>query len=261
MVKGLSVFAEFFAGYEEQYVLIGGVATYLALEDAGLEARATRDLDIVLSVEALTPAFGERMWAFIREGGYAVNQQGPQPRRFYRFREPANPDFPVMLEFFAREPGFAPLAAGAHLTPVPIDEAVESLSAILLDADYYRFIHANKRMLAGVNVVNDRCLIPLKARAWLDLRDRKAAGDDSVDSKHIRKHRGDVLRLAQLLTAGSRVDLADSIARDMQRFTAELAPELDAALMKSLGLLEQPSEEILNLLRATFGLNDDGNTS
>lgn len=259
MVRGLDTFAAFFSGYEEQYVLIGGVATYLALEDAGLEARATKDLDIVLCVEALTPAFGARMWAFIREGGYTVNEQGPEPRCFYRFREPSNPKFPVMLEFFARDPGFAPLAEGAHLTPVPLDETVESLSAILLDEDYYRFIHANKWMLAGVNVVNDHCLIPLKARAWLDLRDRKAAGDDAVDSKHIRKHRGDVLRLTQLLTAGSRVDLAASIAGDMRRFVSELAPELDATLMKSLGLPGQSPEETLNLLRTTFALNDDGN--
>ena len=50
-----------------------------------------------------------------------------------------------MLEFFAREPGGLPLADGAHLTPVPIDAEVVSLSAILLDPDYYGFIHAHTR--------------------------------------------------------------------------------------------------------------------
>jgi hypothetical protein len=253
MVKGLSAFAEFFSGYEEQYVLIGGVATVLALESAGLDARATKDLDIVLCVEALTPEFGGRMWDFIRAGGYAVNEQGPEPRCFYRFRKPSNPDFPSMLEFFAREPGFAPLAEGAHLTPVPIDEAVESLSAILLDEGYYRFIHANKRMLEGVNVVTADCLIPLKARAWLDLRARKARGED-IDSKNISKHRGDVLRLSQLLTPGTRTAVAESIADDLRRFLAEMQPELDAALMKSLGMLGQSPEETVELLRETFEL-------
>ena len=47
MVKGLDRFAEFFAGNEAHYVLIGGVATHLALEDAGLQDRATKDLDIL----------------------------------------------------------------------------------------------------------------------------------------------------------------------------------------------------------------------
>lgn len=255
MVRGLNRFAAYFAGYEDQYVLIGGVATVLALEAAGLDARATKDLDIVLCVEALTPAFGERMWAFIREGGYAINEQGPEPRCFYRFRKPSNPEFPEMLEFFAREPGFAPLADGAHLTPVPIDDAVESLSAILLEDGYYRFIHANKRLLEGVHVVNDRCLIPLKARAWLDLRERKARGEN-VDGKNIIKHRNDVLRLTQLLTPGLKLTLAPSIAADMRRFLTELAPEVEPGLLKSLRLPGAP-EELVALLRDTFGLDDD----
>jgi hypothetical protein len=32
--------------------------------------RATKDLDMVLIVEALTPAFGRRFWKFIGAGGY-----------------------------------------------------------------------------------------------------------------------------------------------------------------------------------------------
>ncbi|MCC5885894.1 MAG: hypothetical protein JJT88_05600 [Gammaproteobacteria bacterium] len=94
MVKGLDTFATHFAGDEHQYVLIGGVATYLALEEAGLERRATKDLDIVLCVEALTPAFGRKMWDFIKAGGYAIAQEGPEPRRCYRFLEPADASGP-----------------------------------------------------------------------------------------------------------------------------------------------------------------------
>ncbi|KII32681.1 MULTISPECIES: hypothetical protein [Pseudomonas] len=48
MVKGLDTFREAFAGHAERYVLIGGVAASLALEEAGIEFRSTRDLDIVL---------------------------------------------------------------------------------------------------------------------------------------------------------------------------------------------------------------------
>lgn len=113
MVKGLDRFAEAFAEFRDQYVLIGGVATVLALEDAGLEARATKDLDIVLCVEALTADFGQRMWAFVEAGGYALRERAAEPRRLYRFQHPADPTYPVMLEFFAREPSFTPLAEGA----------------------------------------------------------------------------------------------------------------------------------------------------
>ena len=58
MVRGLDVFREHFAGHADQFVLIGGTAATLAIEEAGLEFRATKDLDIVLHIEALTPTFG-----------------------------------------------------------------------------------------------------------------------------------------------------------------------------------------------------------
>lgn len=57
MVVGLDVFRLAFAGFENQYALIGGAATEAHLEAAGLEFRATKDLDIVLCLEALTPEF------------------------------------------------------------------------------------------------------------------------------------------------------------------------------------------------------------
>jgi hypothetical protein len=76
VVKGLDTFAVFFAGDEARYVLIGGVASQLVLEDAGLQARATKDLDIVLCVEALDPAFGGKLWSFVEAGGYEERQRG-----------------------------------------------------------------------------------------------------------------------------------------------------------------------------------------
>ena len=59
MVRGLDVFREHFANHTGQFVLIGGTAATLAMESAGLEFRATKDLDIVLHIEALNPDFGK----------------------------------------------------------------------------------------------------------------------------------------------------------------------------------------------------------
>ena len=70
MVKGLNTFREFFSGYEEQYVLIGGAACDIIFESNEVSFRATKDLDVVLIVEALTPEFGEKLWEFIEKGGY-----------------------------------------------------------------------------------------------------------------------------------------------------------------------------------------------
>jgi hypothetical protein len=40
-------------------MLIGGTAATLAMEEAGLSFRATKDLDMVLHVEAIDAIFGE----------------------------------------------------------------------------------------------------------------------------------------------------------------------------------------------------------
>ena len=70
MVKGIDIFQEYFKEYTDQYVLIGGAACSISFEEQDASFRATKDLDMVLIVEALTPAFGERFWQFIRDGGY-----------------------------------------------------------------------------------------------------------------------------------------------------------------------------------------------
>ena len=67
MVKGLDVFHEYFHGYANQYVLIGGAACSISFEEQDAAFRATKDLDMVLIVEALTASFGTRFWQFIRD--------------------------------------------------------------------------------------------------------------------------------------------------------------------------------------------------
>ncbi|WP_231373900.1 hypothetical protein [Thioalkalivibrio sp. ALE11] len=252
-MRGLELFAERLAGFEDCYVLIGGSAAYLVQEDAGLEPRATRDLDIVLCVESLTFEFGQRMWEFIEEGGYESRQVGDKPRNFYRFSKPSDPRFPAMLEFFAREPGHLPLIEDSHLTPVPIDEAVVSLSAILLEADYYSLIHDHKREFLGVPVITEHALIPLKARAWLDLSKRKTAGEP-VDSKNVKKHRNDIFRLSRLLVPGETVELPGIARDDMREFLGAQRGRLDAAYLKTLDIIDESGDEILDSLAQVYGV-------
>lgn len=253
MVKGLEIFAERFAGFEDCYVLIGGAAAYLVQQDAGLEPRVTQDLDIVLCVESLTAEFGQRMWDFIEEGGYEARQVGYEPRNFYRFSKPSDIRFPAMLEFFAREPGHLPLIEDSHLTPVPIDEAVVSLSAILLDADYYAVIHAHKREYLGVPVITEHALIPLKARAWLDLSKRRAEGE-RVDSRDVKKHRSDIFRLYGLLVPSQVVELPEAARSDMREFLAAQRGQVDAGYLKNLGITDESGDEILDSLAQMFGV-------
>ena len=53
MVKGLDIFKEYFREYSNQYVLIGGAACDIFFSNNNIQFRVTRDLDIVLIVDAL----------------------------------------------------------------------------------------------------------------------------------------------------------------------------------------------------------------
>lgn len=223
MVRGLDVFQGWFAAYADQYVLIGGTAATLTMEEAGLAFRATKDLDIVLHVEALTPAFGAAFWKFVEAGGYEIRQASDTGKPiFYRFQKPADDRYPVMVELFARAPDGLRPAEGSQLTPIPLDEAVSSLSAILLDETYYAFIMAGRREVGGLPWVGEDRLIPLKAIAWLDLSARKEEGA-KVDAKDVRKHLNDVLRLSQLLAPATRIPLDKKVSDDMTRFLTAIA--------------------------------------
>ena len=110
-----------------------------------------------------------------------------------------------------------PSVSASQLTPIPIDDAAASLSAILLDTAYYDFIVSGRKDANGLPWIGEDRLIPLKAFAWLDLSSRKARGEP-VDAKNIRKHANDVMRLAQLLAPETRIILASGIADDLRRF-------------------------------------------
>lgn len=253
MVRGLAFFAERFADYGDQYVLIGGTAAHTVMGEADLEFRATKDLDIVLVVEALTKDFAEHFWAFIKEGKYERCQRSETDKpRFYRFQKPADERFPVMVELFARQPDLPhPIGDDSHLTPIPTDEAVSSLSAILLNDDYYHFILAGRHEVAGLMLVKEDRLIPLKALAWMENAARKAAGHE-VKSVDVRKHLYDVMRLSQLLTQDTLILLPERITGDMRRFLE--AADKEEIDFKALGLGRSTLADVLGRIGQAYGL-------
>jgi len=249
MVRGLAKFREQFRSHAGQYVLIGGAACDLLMEEAGLEFRATKDLDIVLSVEALNASFVRAFWAFVRAGKYQVQQSATGERRYYRFLKPEDDEYPFMLELFARKPDMLDLAEGAHLTPIPVDEEISSLSAILLDDAYYAFLHSGKRTIEDIPVVGPEHLIPLKARAWLDLTKRKEAGG-AIDAKSIAKHKNDVFRLYRVLDPAIKPGIPKEIRDDMRAFLDAMVSEL--VDLKNLEIKGQSLGSILGELRRIY---------
>jgi len=252
MVRGLDIFRERFHGYADRYMLIGGAACDLAMREAGLEFRATKDLDIVLCVEALDAAFVEAFWAFVREGEYQVQQRAEGHRQFYRFQKPKAENFPFMLELFSRSPEDLPIAQGSHLTPIPTAEEVSSLSAILMDEDYYGFIRSALKEVEGLPIVGPEGLIPLKARAWLDLAERKARGE-SIDSRDIRKHKNDVFRLYQIVDPEAKLNVPNKVKTDMATFVTQVASE--GVDLRAPGMPKASLESILADLRKLYRID------
>lgn len=107
MIKGLSKFREHFSDYKDNYVLIGGSACSILMDEAGLPFRATKDLDIVLCLEALTVEFVNAFWEFIRLGRYSTIKKSSGNKCFYRFTEPTENDFPYMIELLSDQDSYS----------------------------------------------------------------------------------------------------------------------------------------------------------
>ena len=109
-------------------------------------------------------------------------------------------------------------------------------------------------MVDGIPVLSPTCLMPFKAKAWLDLKERKLNGEQ-VDSKNIKKHKNDVFRLAQLITANTRQLLSPEIEKDMKEFLFKITDE--TVDLKSLGIRGTDKQKIIDMLYQCYGLKDN----
>ncbi len=130
MIKGLDKFRAHFKQSRDAFVLIGGVACHEWLVSQGLPFRATKDIDLVLIIEAVDQSFTNRLWAFIEAGGYEIREKTGN-RELYRFSKPKDDGYPAMIEIFSRKPAMIEVADGQRVVPVTLDEGTASLSAIL----------------------------------------------------------------------------------------------------------------------------------
>ena len=146
MVIGMSIFQKYFAKYSDSFTILGGAACDEWFSQASLGFRATKDIDVVLILEAKNIAFFEQLWRFLKDGSYRNWQRSDGTKSFFRFLSPDNQDFPQMIEILARPELVVNVPAGQVIVPIHIDDDISSLSAILLDEDYYHLILNNRRI-------------------------------------------------------------------------------------------------------------------
>ncbi len=254
MVRGLDIFKKYFEAYPDNYVIIGGTACDMIIDEAGFVPRATKDIDIILVVEALNADFVKQFWKFIQDGNYERKEKSEDERKYYRFMKPENVEFPFQIELFARNPDLIDFDEQAHLTPIPVDDDLSSLSAILLNEDFYHYMLKQSVLENGLHRANTEALICLKAKAYLEIAERIANGSKE-DFKQLRKHKGDVFRLTVMLAQNDVFELPESIKKQLQGFVNAITGDLpDKAIFKEMGFGAIEPEKVLEQIKKSFNL-------
>jgi len=254
MVRGLEIFRQHFKDFTNNYIIIGGTACDIVIDNVGLTPRATKDIDIILVIEALSPEFVTHFWKFIKQGDYDVREKSKEDRKYYRFQKPQVEEYPFQVELFSRVPDLLDLGEGTHLTPIPVDTEISSLSAILMNDDYYNFTIEHSQLKNGIHLANTEALIGLKAKAFLDHKTRKENGE-KIDERQLRKHKLDVFRLVLLLTPEDTFTIPESIKTDITNFAEAVKNDLpDKQVFKEMGAGNVDVKELFQLLIEAFNL-------
>lgn len=250
MVRGFDKFKEHFKSFKGRYTLIGGVACNLLLEDAGFEFRGTQDFDIVLIIESMDINFGQAIWDFIKTGEYEIREKSSGEPEFFRFKNPRDNSYPKEIELFSRKSQILKYEESDRLTPIHISDEISSLSAILLNDEYYHFLTSGLTEIDGIQILNYTHIIPFKAKAWLDLKARKEKGEQ-IDTRNISKHKNDVFRLSQLISKTDTIPLSANILTDMKTFLRDMFDEdVDLKNLRIRG----KKQDIIELIAGVYGI-------
>lgn len=255
-IPGLKHFKTYFKEDTDKFILIGGTATILNLESIGLSRnRGTKDLDVVLVVDLLDINFIDKFMKYIELGGYETKQANGKPQ-YYRFENPKNTDFPKMIEILSKKPDVFASLNLATATKLTIEEEMISLSALILDDEYYQFIIDNNALIDGIPVADMECLVILKIRAYNDLKKKKEDGIPKIKSEDITKHKNDVFRLAQNFDLTTKIKCTGKMKEDIKLFKLNISN--DPVILSDLSV-DGTVDGILDLIYNTFEVDSINN--
>ena len=259
MVYGVEKFKEAFAAFQDCYVVIGGTACDAVLAGSRMRARVTDDIDMIVVVEKLMPEFVETFLKFIFEGEYknGKRKRGEDKEpvyELYRFTDPKD-GYPIQIELLARHSEVLGSPSGFHIEPLPTEEEQYSLSAIMLDDDYYHLTVRNSEIVDGLRVASPLALIGLKERAFLNLISDREQGM-RVNTKDITKHRNDVLKLAAVITPGP-YPCTESIFLANKEYVEQIHAMMPSqALRDALGIGDEEVADLVETLDNLFKVEE-----
>lgn len=241
-------FCSHFAGHEESFVLIGGSACSCWYADSPTSFRGTRDIDVVIVVEALNREFVDLLVSYLRGNGYASwvrhPHDGPAKRVMYRFVNPANRQAAAQIELLSRSGEIRRIESMQRAVPLKAEGEYTGLSGIVLDDAYYDFIRTQRQTVMGCPVLSLPALVLLKIKAFLNLGAAAAAaaappqGSDSA-ADNCKKHRNDVFFMLATMEPelyATPIPLAPALMEDLSSFTAQFMndPSAESAVRDSL---------------------------
>ncbi|MDR2914296.1 MAG: hypothetical protein LBV74_05635 [Tannerella sp.] len=144
---------------------------------------------------------------------------------------------------------------GFHLTPVPVGEEISSLSAILLDEEYYNHTIGSSILEDGIRIANPLSLLCLKVKAFLNLtKERKT--NLNVRSGDIKKHRDDVFKLlAMRIDPFTPIALSVDMKESINTFIGMMEQSLpNQSLQDSLQRTNDEIRGYLDIMKEIFGL-------
>lgn len=258
MVKGIEKFREAFSAFSDNYVIIGGTACDAVLSKTLVEPRATVDIDMILVVEKMTAEFADAFWRFVRDGEY---KSGKRKRgedkspvyELYRFENGKN-GYPLKIELLSRHSDLLGEPSGFHLEPIPAGEDVSSLSAIMMDEEYYNLAVNNSYVENGLRYASHYALVCLKTKAYLNLLAERESGRQ-VNTKDIKKHRNDVMKLVAGAGFPDTMPVPASVWETIQAFIRKIEEELSSdskSLRDALGRNETQIRTYLDILGNAF---------
>ena len=128
-------------------------------------------------------------------------------------------------------------------------DGIASLSGILLNEDYYRLLLKGRAIISGLSVLRPEYLILFKAKAFLDLKAKRNAGNE-VHASEFKKHKKDILRIITEMEVEKIDDLPSSVLEDITEFVSRLDQEpFDVNTLKNYGVT---TEEVADRLSAVF---------
>ena len=158
-----------------------------------------------------------------------------------------------MIELLSRHPDVLGEPHGLVIEPLPIDGDISSLSAIIMDDDFYNFTVANSTLTDGIRHASPVALIALKTKAYLNLLSDKARGLH-VNTRNIKKHRSDVMKSMVIVEDGS-VSAPSSVVQCVREFVAAIRSDYDnlaPALAKALDAEPVLVGQLLEQLEVLF---------